>query len=80
MEGQSSYRPSHDDVVNNDSGPPPSVVTLAPMEDKMTAANGIAGNILASETDRHSPLLPEDPVFVLQAVGKHWWVVTHLDV
>ena len=38
------------DVMNNDSGLPPSVVTLAPMEDKMTAANGIAGDVLALET------------------------------
>ena len=79
--GRSKFIPTvPDDVVNNDSGPPPSVVTLASMEDKMTKANGIAGDVLAPETDCHSPLLPEDPVFVLQVVGKHWRVVTHLDV
>ena len=44
------------DVVNNDSGLLPSVVTLAPMEDKMTAANGIAGDVLALETVRRSSL------------------------
>ena len=73
-------RLSHNDVVNNDSWPPSSVATLAPMEDEMSAANGIAGDVFAYETDRHSPLLPEDPVLVLEVMGKHWRVVTHLDV
>lgn len=48
------------------------------MEDKMAASNWIAGDVLSPEADGHRPLLPEDPLPVLNVVGKHWRVVANL--
>ena len=64
--------------MNNDGGSPPCVVALASMEDEVTAANGIAGHILAPEADGHGPLLPEDPVSMLNVVSEHRRMVANL--
>lgn len=64
--------------MNDDSGSTPGVVTLAPMEDKVTATNRIAGDILAPEANGHGPLLPEDPLLVFHVVSKHWGMMAHL--
>ena len=71
-------RLSHDDVVNDDSGSPPGVVTLASVEDKMAAAHRVTGNILPPKADGHGPLLPEDPLPVLNIVSKHRRMVANL--
>ena len=65
--------------MNDDSWSPPCVVTLASVEDKVAAANRVAGDIFAPEADGHGPLLPKDPLLVLNIVGKHWRVVANLD-
>ena len=64
--------------MNDDGRSAPRVVALAPMEDKVATANRVAGNILAPEADGHGPLLPKDPLLVLNKVSKHWRVVTDL--
>jgi hypothetical protein len=64
--------------MNNDSGSPPRVVALASVEDEVTAAHGVAGHVLAPEADGHSPLLPEDPLSVLNEVSKHWRMMANL--
>ena len=48
------------------------------MEDDMAAANGGDSKVLAPELGHSGELLPEGPVLVLNILGKHWWVVTHL--
>ena len=65
--------------MNNDGGSPPCVVALASMEDEVTAANGVAGHVLAPEADGHGPLLPEDPIPMLNEVSKHWRMVANLE-
>lgn len=64
--------------MNDDSGSPPCVVTLASVKDKVAAAYGVAGNVLSPEADGHGPLLPENPLPVLNVVRKHWRVVANL--
>ena len=73
-------RLSHDDVVNDDSGSPPSVVTLASVEDEMAAAHRVAGNVLPPEADGHGPFLPEDPLPVLNIMSKHRRMVANLHI
>ena len=34
---------------------------------------------ICPEADGHGPLLPKDPLLVLNIVGKHWRVVANLD-
>ena len=65
--------------MNNDGGSPPCVVALASMEDQVTAANGVAGHVLASEADGHGPFLPEDPILMLNVMSKHWRMVANLE-
>ena len=48
------------------------------MEDEVTAANRVAGHVLAPEADGHGPLLPEDPISVLNEVSKHRRMVANL--
>ena len=70
---------SHNDVMNDNGGPSPCIVTLTAMEDKVAAPHRVAGYILAPEADCHGPLLPEDPLPMLHIVGKHWGMVANLE-
>ena len=65
--------------MNNDGGSPPCVVALASMEDEVTAANRVAGHVLTPEADGHGPLLPEDPISMLNEVSKHRRMVANLE-
>lgn len=69
---------SHDNVMNGDDSLAPGIVTLGAVEDNMAAANGSHCEVLATKLGGSCELLPEGPILVLNVLGKHRRMVTHL--
>ena len=68
----------HDDIMNGDNRLAPGIVTLGAVEDNMAAANGSYCEVLATKLGGSCELLPEGPILVLNVLGKHRRMVTHL--